>query len=295
MVGFPRTGTVAVLSFLFLAAALAGCGAGERSQAVPTSQASQITQASHATRASGTNQTIRDQFTRGNWAELVSDVEAHEGAGVDIVGRLLEPPERRDDGAYWQMYADPRNYRWNTSVHFADPSIAVAEGDFVHVTGTVKGALEGENTFGEKITLVAVLAETAQVVDVLAAATPAVRTAVVGRSVEQHGVVITIEKVEFAPDETRVFVKVSNHSPYTASFYDFYDAEVIQEGIRYEAESLWDYYPTVEWELLTGLASSGIIVFPALKASEGMELHLEARSDDQGSSFEPFIFEVAGG
>ena len=291
MVRFSRAGVAAFMGALFLMMASVGCGsAGE------TSQASQTTPMSQASQASQTSQTTAEapaeQFTRENWSELVSDPEAYKGARVDIVGRLLGAPERRDDGAYWQMYVDPRNYEWNTSVRFADPSFAVAADDFVHVTGTVRGALNGENAFGEQITLVAVLADTAEVVDALAAASPASRTTAVNQSVDQHGIVIAVEKVEFAPDETRVFVKVTNGSAATATLYDLSAATAMQEETLYDAEPQWDYYPNVEWELLPGMVSSGIIVFPAMKPSQPVKIYLEAGSDDYELLFEPYIFDV---
>ena len=293
MVGFPRAGAVLVLGALVSVAAVVGCGStGETSQASQTTQASQASQASQTSQI--TAEAPAEQFTRENWSELVSDPEAHKGARVDIVGRLLGAPERRDDGAYWQMYADPKNYEWNTGVRFADPSFAIAADDFVHVTGTVSGALEGENAFGDKVTLVAVFADTAEVVDAMAAASPASRTAVVNQSVDQHGIVITVEKVEFAPDETRGFVKVTNGSAATATFYDFIAATATQEETLYDAESQWEYYPSVEWELLPGMVSSGIIVFPALRPSQPVKIYLEAGSDDYELLFEPYVFDVAG-
>jgi hypothetical protein len=297
MVGFPRPGILALLGALSLPIVVAGCGdSSEPSQTVQTTQVSQTLQTSETTPNSQVTQStaavVGGEFTRENWGELASDPDAHKGARVDIVGRLLQAPVRRDDGSYWQMYADPKNYDWATSVHFPDPSFPVATDDFVHVTGTVQGALEGESAFGEMITLVSVLAETAEVVDVMAAASPTRRTVTVDQSIDQHGIAVTIEKVEFAADETRVFVKVVNESAATADLYDLQVAAATQDGTEYEAERLWDYYPSVEWELPPGLESAGIIVFPAMASSRPVEVRLEAGSDDYGLSFEPYVFEV---
>ncbi len=297
MVGFPRPGILALLGALLTVITVVGCGDGsEPSQTPQTTQVSQTLQTAQTTPSSQATQStaaaVGEEFTRENWGELASDPDAHKGARVDIVGRLLQAPVRRDDGSYWQMYADPKNYEWNTSVHFSDPSFPVAADDFVHVTGTVRGALEGKNAFGEMITLVAVLAETAEVVDVMAAASPASRTVMVDQSIDQHGIVITLEKVEFAADETRAFVKVVNESTRTAGLYDLQLATATQDETEYEAERLWDYYPSVEWELPSGMESSGIIVFPALDDSRSVEIRLEAGSDDYTLSFDPYVFEV---
>jgi hypothetical protein len=309
MAVFPRAGVLALLVVLLATASLVGCDGGSEApetSEVPlssqttigsqSSEASQATSGSQTTRSSQTGgPTVtanRDQFTRDNWGVLAVDPDAHKGASVDIVGRLLQDPVRRDDGAYWQMYADPKNYDWNSAVQYVDPSIPVGAGDFVHVTGTVKGALEGENSFGENVTLVDILAETAEVVDVMAAASPAEHVALIDASIDQHGLVITLERVEYAADETRVFLNVKNGSTETASLYELQLATAVQGGNIYDTEALWDYYPTVEWELQPGTDSSGVIVFPPLDPSQAVDMRMNAGLDDYTLDFEPYLFEV---
>ena len=302
MATFPRAGTVTLLVILMVAASLFACDGDSEpsqvsrpssSQSPQTSQAVSSPRTTLSSEAGGaTADTSGAQFTRANWGMLASDPEAHKGASVDIVGRLIQDPVRRDDGAFWQMYADPKNYEWNARVHYFDPSILLAADDFVHVTGTVRGALEGENTFGESVTLVDVLAETAEEVDVMAAASPAERVALVDGSLDQNGLVITLEKVEFAADETRVFLEVANGSVGTASLYDLQLATATQSGIMYDAVTLWDYYPSVEWELASGMESSGIVVFPPLNASQPVEIRMETDLEDYTLDLEPYVFDV---
>jgi hypothetical protein len=93
----------------------------------------------------------------------------------------------------------------------------------------VKDEFTGKNAFGGDVSAVAVIADTAEVVDALAAAPPATATAKVSKTQTQHGLSITIEKVEFADAETRVFVSVRNASSHNASFYDF-NAKAVQHG-----------------------------------------------------------------
>jgi len=126
-----------------------------------TEEATQNTRAAQAR----TSVSSVEEFTRENWGELVANPEAHVGALVDIVGQVLSAPESDSDGTYWQMYADPENWEWNTVVGYGDPSFVVAENDYVHVTGTVMGEFEGENAFGARVTAVQVLALSAEVVD----------------------------------------------------------------------------------------------------------------------------------
>jgi hypothetical protein len=210
-------------------------------------------------KAAAATSSVKEKFTRDNWAQLVSNPDAHKGAQVDLVGKLLQVSEKDNDGSYWQMWADPANSEWNVVVGYADASFSASSDAYVHVVGTVKGKYEGENMLGGKVTAVAIVATKAEVVDALAAATPAQRTSTSGKSITQHGITVTLEKVEFASDETRVFVKVTNGTTSKASFYSF-NGKATQGSKQYDASSSLATYPEVQSEILPGIVSSGVRV-----------------------------------
>ena len=230
-------------------------------------------------------------FTRDNWAELATDPDAFEGAGVDIVGQVLGEPQRDGDVTYWQMWPHPTNVNWFAVVGFEDPSFTIADGDYVHVLGTVRGKTEGEIPFLATLDAVAVRAETAEVVDESALAPPALRTVEPAQSIDQHGLIVTVDKVEFAANETRVFVTVDNRSAATASF-NGYKTRALQGQTSYEPEDLTPYQ-WVEPELPPGAASSGVVLFTAMDPVQATELHFEPRTDDYQLEFSPYVFEIA--
>jgi hypothetical protein len=97
--------------------------------------------------------------------------------------------------------------------------------------------------------------------------------------------------VEFATDETRVFVTVANGSSSQASFYDF-NAKAVQGSKQFDPESFGSDYPEVQSEILAGVSSSGVIVFPAMSPSAQTSIYLEAGSDDFSVDFSPFVFTI---
>jgi hypothetical protein len=123
------TKQAAIALCLVLVSGAAACGSSSTGS---QGQSEKSTQASASTTSS-------ESFDRSNWDLLVSDPDAHKGARVDFVGRVLTTPERDKDGVYLQVYEDPQNAENNTIVGYPDPSFRVAEDDYVHVTGTVKG------------------------------------------------------------------------------------------------------------------------------------------------------------
>jgi hypothetical protein len=271
--GFPRVAVILVAVLALVASAPAGCG-GEGSSS-DTSAASDLV------------------FTRDNWADLAADPDSFKGARVDIVGAVLGEPVKDGKSTYWQMWPHPTNVEWFAVVAFEGVSFTIADGEYVHVVGTAQGRTEGEIPLLATIDAVTVRAETAEVVDRSALTPPALRTVKVAKSVEQHDLVVTVDKVEFAANETRVYVTVDNRSDATASFYD-YKVKAAQGQIQYEAE-YFTYYPQVQSQLPPRTASSGVVLFKALDPVRATELSFETRTDNYQLEFNPYVFEIASG
>jgi len=270
---FPRVAVILVSMLALVLPVLAGCGGEESS--------------------SGTSAASGQTFTRDNWAELAADPDSFKGARVDIVGAVLGEPAKDGKVTCWQMWPHPTNVEWFAAVDFEDASFAIADGDYVHVVGTVRGKTEGEIPLLAKVDAVAVRVETAEVVDQRALAPAALRTVEVAKSVEQHDLVVTVDKVEFAANETRVYVKVDNRSTATASFYD-YKVKAAQGQTQYEAE-YFTYYPQVDSQLPPKAVSSGVVLFTALNPAQATELSFETRTDDYQLEFMLYVFEIAAG
>jgi hypothetical protein len=213
-----------------------------------------------------------ETFTADNWAELVGDPSAHKGATAEIVGKVFTPPERDDGATAWQMWAKPRESEWNTIVSLSDPAFKVESGDFVRVRGEVSGKFEADNAFGAQISGVAIDAETAEVVDALAAAPPA--TATLGaRRATKAGIEISVDRVELAATETRAFVTVRNQSRGKVSIFGN-TAHLVAVGKQLEPAFTSDY-PQLGSDIVAGAETSGVIVFPAIESGSGVRLVLE--------------------
>lgn len=230
-----------------------------------------------------------ETFDATNYSVLVSDPEAHKGARVEIVGRILGDVERDADGIYFQMFADPKNSEWNTIVAYAG-KVDLKPDDFVRVTGEVTGQFKGENAFGAEITAVQVVADSVEKTDATAAGAPPTKTVAVNKSSDQHGLTITVEKIEYTTEDTRVYVTVKNGTKSNASFYSF-NAKAVQGSSQSDAESFNDY-PEVQSELLPGVSSSGVIAFGKLDETKELKLVFEGSTDDWDLDFEPYQFSI---
>jgi hypothetical protein len=128
--------------------------------------------------------------------------------------------------------------------------------------------LEGTNAFGATLRVPRVVATKVEPVsreDVLA---PALKKYEVNRPVGQHGLVITLNRIELAERETRVYVKAVNQSPEKASVTT-YGAKIVQGSRQLERKSVFDSnYPDMPGDLLAGVEAEAVIMFDALNPSE---------------------------
>jgi len=78
---------------------------------------------------------------------------------------------------------------------------------------------------------------------------------------------VTLQKVEFAEQETRVYLKVDNNGSDNFSVYSF-NSKITQDGKQFGEQDNWEAeYPQIQTDLLVGNSTEGIIVFPTLEPS----------------------------
>ncbi|AIF44520.1 hypothetical protein X953_16265 [Virgibacillus sp. SK37] len=229
-----------------------------------------------------------------DYEKLYSDPDKYKGYEIELTGKVFTKPEKDESGTYIQMWADPENAEKNTLVAIKDSNIKIATDDYVKITGTIEKAYEGENAFGGTVSAPVVNANSAEVVDFITATSPTLKEIEVKESVDQHGLAIELQKIELADNQTRVYVKVKNDSQENASFYSF-NSKLIVGNKQLEEEMLFEAdLPQVQSELLPGIETEGVIVFPAIAPDEEIiKFHAEGSTDDYELDFKPYTFEVS--
>lgn len=104
-------------------------------------------------------------LTKQQFDDMLHNVKKYKGNTVEIYGEIFATPQRLDKMVYLQVYADPVNYGKSVIVAYENPSLDVSNGDYVHVLGKVKDEFTGENTFGNKISVPRIVAETVEKTD----------------------------------------------------------------------------------------------------------------------------------
>ncbi len=233
-----------------------------------------------------------ETFTRANYAELVSDPDAHEGAKIDVTGRVFTAPEIVEGETAFQMFVDPTNSEWNTAVFIEEKDLELETDDYVHVVGTVRGSVEGENLFGGTVTAVGVEASKVEHVSAVSVVDPAQKTIQVDRTLTDQNFSITLKRIEFGEATTRAYVSAYNGTGTVAYFYN-YDTKIIQGSRQFDQETTYDYeVKTPQSELNAGVRTDGVVTFGKVDPSQPMEVRFEWHSDNYNITEHPIVFKV---
>jgi hypothetical protein len=224
-------------------------------------------------------------------AQMYTDPAAFKGRPVTLTGKVFLV-ERDADAVYMQVYQDPENYENNTIIGYADPDFDVEDDDYIKVTGTVEDEFEGTNAYGGSVTAPMIVASTLEISSYQEVMAPTILEVVPEKKTVTHlGYSVTVQKIEFAENETRVYLKVKNGGKSEFSLYSFY-AVLIQGNKQYEEQSNWDAeYPEIQTDLKVGIESEGIICFPAIN-QEDFQLEFEGSSDNYREDVDLFKFNV---
>lgn len=229
--------------------------------------------------------------TEEELVDLYQNPKAYKGAEVHFTGRAFSI-EKDGDFTYMQVWENPEDVANNTIVKFDSSLAKVKEDDYVKVVGIVGKEFKGENMLGGEVKAPTVEADSVEIIPAVEAIAPTKETKEINETKTQHNVSIDVQKIEFADEQTRVYVKVRNDSQMTIDFYTF-NTKLIEGSTQHEEETLFiSDLPEMPSELLPGIEAEGMIVFPSVETKEGLKFQAKVSGDDYDLSFEPFVFEL---
>ena len=270
-----------VIFSLFVVLLLAACGeSGSMNEA--------SVEANEETEANSKEVLAEEDFDK-----MYSNPKEYKGYEVEFTGQVFVDPERDDSGVYLQVYAKPEQFEQNTIVAYEDSNFDVKVDDFVKVIGIVKDEFEGENLMGGTITAPFIEATSIEVVDYITAVAPTIKEVVVDETIDQHGMEVTLQKIEFAEVETRVYMKITNNTNETV-YFDGFGAKLISGSTQYETkDNFGSGLPEIPFNILAGIEAEGVLIYPAIEEQSGtFTLHAEGYSDNWELDFKPYVFEV---
>lgn len=229
--------------------------------------------------------------------DLFSNPSDFTGKYVKLKGKIFTAPETDGDTAALQIWYDPVNAEQNYIVYTIS-SESFNEDDYVLVDGKVDGEFEGENLMGGTVKSPLITNATVERSTYMDVVVPTIKEITPEKSKEQHDFKITMDKVEFADQETRIYLTLTNNSSQTI-YAGVYGAKIIQDGKQIAADdnlgSAYEgNYPELDSEVLAGASASGIIVFPATDSEKDFKFVLpDISSDDYEIEFKDFEMKIS--
>lgn len=216
------------------------------------------------------------------------DPDSYKGKYITIGGIVFGEPDVGEDGMAFQMYADPINYGKNTVVYFlGDADITV--GDYVMVDGMIRGAYEYTSVIGAEVTALLIETENVRLSDYIECCAPTIKEVVLEQTIDQKGYCVTVEKVEFAETETRLYLTVTNNGTDEFSVAP-YNIKIVQNQKQYEYQYNFNY-EEVQTNLLPNTSTSGIVVFPPMDSEAGFTIYCDPYCGDWYADLEDYVFE----
>lgn len=212
-------------------------------------------------------------------AEVYTNPDNFKGKRIKLTGKVFAQPEQADGVTAFQMFQNVKDSSNNTVVQ-TKVAIDLKSDDYAQIDAVITGTFKGENAFGGEIKALQVTAYKVEKTDYATAVSPVLHTIQANASKTQHKVTVTIQKVEFAADETRMYVKVANKSKYKVSVYSF-NMKVIQGGKQYEEQSNYHHdYPKLPSDIAKGVTAEGVVALPKFDHTKSFQVTVEAYSSD---------------
>lgn len=237
---------------------------------------------------------IKEYIPKDEIDNVYADPYRYYGKYVVLSGRMFSDPQIEDGKISFQMYGDVENNENNTYVVYESyNSKDVKNYEYVIVEGKIKGERTGINAFGGLISTLEIEAISVQESNYIDIVVPTIKEIEPKQTIEQMGYSVTIDKIQFAEKETRVYLSVSNNGSENFSIYSW-NTKIVQDGKQYENQSNYDYeYNELQTDLLVGVSSSGMLFFPAIDPEKPFTIYLDGSSDNWNEDIETYTFEIA--
>jgi hypothetical protein len=217
------------------------------------------------------------QVTNSDWAAVVTNPDAFRGATATLVGRVISV-RNSADGRYRAIYvwADARKSRQQTTI-IVSRGIPVLTDDYVRARGILAGTLRTGNTFGVDVQGPVVVASRLARVTALAAASPT-RVRLHGKPYTVFAVTLTPYRVDFAEDETRVFLRIQNPTGNTLH-YTVQDSHLLSDGLRVNPRPNLGY-PQLPADIFPESTVQGVTTFRRVAPTTSFKFVTRFSSDD---------------
>ena len=232
-----------------------------------------------------------EYIEEGDIDKVYSNPNGYRGKRIKVSGRIFMPPEMDDNYTYFQMWGDAENSERNTIIRVKNTGQDLKTDTYVIVNGEIKGSYDGENMFGGAVSALQVDADSVEISDYMTVVAPTMNMVEPNAQIDQYGYVVTVQKIEFAKNETRVYLNIKNNGSANFDFYSF-NTRIIQDSKQYDEQDNYEAgYPEINSSLVPGAETSGVIAFPNVEY-KSLQIYAEGYSNNWEEEVQPYQFDI---
>lgn len=221
----------------------------------------------------------------------------YKGKYVKLSGQLLTEPDKEGDTIGIQAWHDIEHFDQDFYAR-TDNADGIEKDDYVLVEGKIDGILTGENAFGGEVKCPLIVDAKVTKSTYIEVMEPTIAEISPAASQDQNGVIVTVDKVEYAKDETRLYVTIKNTTDYNF-LCGTYSAKLIVNGQQLDRDDMnMTLYNSPELtelshEVMAGTSASGTLVFPAIEQNTPFQFVLpDSHSDNYDLMFTNYMVDV---
>lgn len=223
---------------------------------------------------------------------VYTNADEYLGYYVNVKGKVFQNLGDNGEVKGVQVWIDPDNCEQNLMIHYTSDG-SYKDGDYIICTGYIKEIHTYTNTYGTELSVPLIYStdlRSASYIEVMAPTVSMITPE--NLTYEKYGYSITVDKIEFAENETRLYMTATNNGSATM-YVDADSSVIIQDGNQYNSETNYEAdYEEVPYNLSKGTTVSGIVAFPAI-ADGGFEYVIEMHSDNFDERFETITFKIS--
>jgi hypothetical protein len=224
--------------------------------------------------------------------EVYTNANNYLGYHINIKGKVFQVLGDTGESKGVQVWLDPETSEQNIWIYYSNAA-EIKQGDFIVCSGYIKDVTSYDNNYGAELSAPLVISNDMRKANYIEVMSPTISShEFLNVSAEQHKYSISVNKVEFANDETRIYFSAKNQGK-AKMYTGVSDAVILQSGKQYNASENYDAeYETIPYELYVGVESSGIVTFSKIEQKD-FQIIVEIHSDDVDEEFEAFVFNIS--
>lgn len=212
--------------------------------------------------------------------EVYTNAKKYKGYHINIKGKVFQVMSDNGKVKGIQIWLDPDTCEQNMMIYY-NTDVEVKQGDYIIGSGYIDSVTEYKNAYDAKLYAPLVISSDLVKATYMEVMAPTIATITPENlKQEKYGYSVSIDKIEFAEKETRVYTTVINNGK--ALLY-FGDAVIVQEGKQYNSTDNYEAeYEKIPYEVVKGVSCSGIIVFPTISTNDfELTIDIHSENDDE--------------